>query len=44
MAYRRASRLLVEVAHARADGTHFHLLHRLAKTDVLIVDDFGGRS
>jgi DNA replication protein DnaC len=39
--YRRASRLLDEVAQARADGTHFHLLRRLAKTEVLILDDFG---
>jgi DNA replication protein DnaC len=39
--YRRASRLLDELAQARADGTHFHLLRRLAKTDVLVVDDFG---
>lgn len=39
--YRRASRLLDEVAQARADGTHFLLLRRLAKTDVLVVDDFG---
>jgi DNA replication protein DnaC len=39
--YRRASRLLDEVAQARADGTHFLLLQRLAKTDVLIIDDFG---
>lgn len=41
VAYRRASRLLDEVAQARADGTHFLLLRRLAKTDVLILDDFG---
>jgi DNA replication protein DnaC len=41
VAYRRASRLLDEVAQARADGSHFLLLRRLAKTDVLIVDDFG---
>jgi DNA replication protein DnaC len=41
VAYRRASRLLDEVAQARADGTHFHLLRRLAATDVLVVDDFG---
>ena len=41
MAYRRASRLLDEVAQARADGTHFALLRRLAATDVLIIDDFG---
>jgi DNA replication protein DnaC len=39
--YRRASRLLDEVAQARADGTHFHLLRRLAKAEVLIIDDFG---
>ena len=41
VAYRRASRLLDEVAQARADGTHFALLRRLAATDVLIIDDFG---
>ncbi len=41
VAYRRASRLLDEVAQARADGTHFQLLRRLANTDVLVVDDFG---
>ncbi len=39
--YRRASRLFDELAQARADGTHFHLLRRLAKTAVLIIDDFG---
>ena len=39
--YRRASRLYDELAQARADGTYFGLLRRLAKTDVLIVDDFG---
>ncbi len=39
--YRRASRLLDEVAQARADGTHFHLLRRFAKTEILIIDDFG---
>ena len=39
--YRRASRLLDEMAQARADGSHFQLLRRLAKTDVLVVDDFG---
>jgi DNA replication protein DnaC len=41
VAYRRASRLLDELAQARADGTHFQLLRRLAKTEVLILDDFG---
>ena len=39
--YRRASRLYDELAQARADGSYFTLLRRLAKTDVLIVDDFG---
>ena len=39
--YRRASRLLDELAQARGDGTLFQLLRRLAKTDVLVVDDFG---
>jgi len=39
--YRRASRLLDELAQARAEGTLFQLLRRLAKTDVLAVDDFG---
>lgn len=39
--YRRTSRLLDELAQARADGSHFQLLRRLAKTEVLILDDFG---
>ena len=39
--YRRTSRLLDELAQARADGTHFQLLRRLAKTDVVVLDDFG---
>jgi DNA replication protein DnaC len=39
--YRRTSRLLDELAQARADGSHFNLLRRLAKTEVLILDDFG---
>ncbi|ABS27477.1 IS21-like element helper ATPase IstB [Anaeromyxobacter sp. Fw109-5] len=39
--YRRTSRLLDELVQARADGSHFNLLRRLAKTDVLILDDFG---
>lgn len=41
VAYRRTSRLLDELAQARADGTHADLLRRLAKTQVLILDDFG---
>ena len=39
--YRRTSRLLDEVAQARAAGGHFQLLRRLAQTQVLILDDFG---
>jgi DNA replication protein DnaC len=39
--YRRLSRLFDELAQARADGTHPNLLARLAKTQVLILDDFG---
>ena len=39
--YRRTSRLLDELAQARADGSHADLLRRLAKTQVLVLDDFG---
>jgi DNA replication protein DnaC len=39
--YRRASRLFDELGQARADGTHFQLLRRLAKTAVIVIDDFG---
>jgi DNA replication protein DnaC len=39
--YRRASRLFDELAAARGDGTYATLLRRLAKTSVLILDDFG---
>jgi len=39
--YCRASRLLDEISQARADGTHFQLLRRLAKTEILVIDDFG---
>jgi len=38
--YRRASRLFDEAAQARADGTFPVLLRRLAKTRLLILDDF----
>ena len=41
VAYRRTSRLLDEFAQARVDGSHFQLLRRFAKTQVLILDDFG---
>ena len=39
--YRRVSRLLDELALARAEGTCARLLARLAKIDVLILDDWG---
>ena len=39
--YRRASRLLGELGQARVDGTLPLLLRRLAKAQVLIIDDFG---
>lgn len=39
--YRRASRLYEEMALARVDGSYSKLLLRLARVDVLIVDDFG---
>jgi DNA replication protein DnaC len=41
VAYRRTSRLFDELAQARADGRHPDLLRRLAKVQVLILDDFG---
>jgi DNA replication protein DnaC len=39
--YRRVTRLFDELTQARADGTHAVLLRRLAKTQVLVLDDFG---
>jgi DNA replication protein DnaC len=41
VAYRRVSRLFDELAQARADGTLPLLLRRLAKVNVLVLDDFG---
>ena len=41
VAYRRFSRLLDELAQARADGTYLTALRRFAKTQVLVLDDFG---
>lgn len=38
--YRRASRLFDEMRMARADGTYPRLLARIARVDLLIVDDF----
>ncbi len=39
--YRRMPRLLEELALAHADGTYTRLLGRLAKADVLVIDDWG---
>ena len=38
---RRLSRLLTGLAIARADGSYPKLLASLAKTEVLVIDDFG---
>jgi len=38
--YRRASRLFDELRLARADGSHPRLLARIARIDVLVLDDF----
>jgi DNA replication protein DnaC len=38
--YRRASRFFQELALARADGTYPRLLGRLARADVLVLDDW----
>ena len=39
--YRRAPRLFDELALARADGTYSKLLARFARTEVLVLDDWG---
>src|SRR5258708_615074 len=39
--YRRASRLFDELTLARADGTFARLLSKFARTDVLVIDDWG---
>lgn len=39
--YRRASRLFGELALARADGSYVRLLAKLARIDVLVIDDWG---
>jgi DNA replication protein DnaC len=39
--YRRINRLFDELKLARADGTYARVLARFAKTDVLLLDDFG---
>ena len=40
--YRRLPRLLTELAIARADGRYAKLLASIAKTSVLVIDDWGG--
>jgi DNA replication protein DnaC len=39
--YKRVPRLLDEFALARAEGTYTRLLGRLAKADVVLLDDWG---
>lgn len=39
--YRRVPRLLSELAVARADGSLARLLNRMARADVLVLDDWG---
>jgi len=39
--YRRASRLFHDLTLARADGTYIRLLTKLARLDVLVIDDWG---
>jgi DNA replication protein DnaC len=39
--YRRASRLFDELTLARADGTYPRLLAKIARIDVLVIDDWG---
>jgi DNA replication protein DnaC len=39
--YRRAPKLFQELRLARADGTHPRLMTRLARMNVLVIDDFG---
>ncbi len=41
MAYKRTRRLFDELTRARGDGTHARYLQKLAKTNVMILDDFG---
>jgi DNA replication protein DnaC len=41
VAYKRTRRLFDELTRARGDGTHARYLQKLAKTNVMILDDFG---
>lgn len=42
--YRRSRRLFDELGVARGDGTHAKLLQKIARFNVLIIDDFGTES
>lgn len=39
--YTRLSRLLHNISIARADGSYVRLLDKLARTDILVIDDWG---
>jgi DNA replication protein DnaC len=39
--YFRLSRLLLELTHAKADGSYQKLLKQIAKTDLVLIDDWG---
>jgi DNA replication protein DnaC len=39
--YRRAARLFDELVLARADGSYVRMLAKLARIDVLVIDDWG---
>jgi DNA replication protein DnaC len=39
--YKRVSRLIFELSLARADGSYLKTLEKIARTDVLILDDWG---
>lgn len=39
--YRRLPRLLMEIAIAKGDGSYHKIMDKLAKTDLLVIDDWG---
>ena len=43
VAYYNTQKLIAKLRMARMDGTYFSFLEKTAKTDVLILDDFGDR-
>jgi DNA replication protein DnaC len=42
--YKRSGRLVFELALARADGSYLRVIEKLARIDLLILDDWGSRS